>query len=470
MRKIAWAAVVWAGALLALWAQQTGISQLTVTKNAQKPRIAVPDFRGTDVGPNLMAAFNQTLWSDLDTSGQLTMVPKTMYFPSIPQQPADFRQPPPVPTMQRKRGQQMAVPQSGNGLWMSDWAGPPVSANFLAFGYTAMQSGVLVLYGNLFDLSRPDPNPASQPLSKRYIASTADENGARQMAHEFAADILKIFGAQSLFGTHIYYVHQSTSRGAKEVWVMDPDGKNQRQITHYNSTSIEPSVSPDGTKIAFTSYARGNPAIFVFSVDPVRDLRFYNQVASVNETPSFTPDGKQIVYSSSAGGCCRIFIANLDGSGFRPITSSRFIDVEPKVNPKTGQTVLFVSGRSGPQQIYMMTIDGAEIQRVTDGTGESSNPNWSPDGQAFAFAWTRGYAAGKFNIFIMQDTASRRYVQLTHDEGRNENPSWAPDGTHLAFMSNRTGGRMQIFSMLADGSQVTQLTHDGLNYSPAWGK
>jgi len=144
--------------------------------------------------------------------------------------------------------------------------------------------------------------------------------------------------------------------------------------------------------------------------------------------------------------------------------------VEPKVNPKTGATVLFVSGRSGPQQIYMMTIDGAEIQRVTDGTGEASNPCWSPDGQAFAFAWTRGYAAGKFNIFIMQDPASRRYVQLTHDEGRNENPSWAPDGTHLAFMSNRAGNRMQIYSMLADGSQVAQLTHDGLNYSPAWGK
>ena len=182
---------------------------------------------------------------------------------------------------------------------------------------------------------------------------------------------------------------------------MDPDGKNQRQITHFNSTSIEPSVSPDGSKIAFTSYVRGNPAIFVFSVDPVRDLRFYNQVASMNGQPSFTPDGKQIVYSSSAGGCCRIFIANLDGSGFRPLTSSRFIDTEPKVNPKTGTTVLFSSGRSGPEQIYMMTIDGADIQRVTEGTGEASNPCWNPDGASFAFAWTRGYAAGKFNVFVM---------------------------------------------------------------------
>ena len=188
----------------------------------------------------------------------------------------------------------------------------------------------------------------------------------------------------------------------------------------------------------------------------------------MNGQPSFTTDGKQIVYSSSAGGCCRIFIANLDGSGFRPLTSSRFIDTEPKVNPKTGTTVLFTSGRSGPEQVYMMTIDGADIQRVTEGTGEASNPSWNPDGASFAFAWTRGYAAGKFNIFIM-DPASRKYVQLTHDEGRNENPSWAPDGSHLAFMSNRSG-RSQIWTMLADGTQAQRLTNDGLNYSPAWGK
>ena len=118
---------------------------------------------------------------------------------------------------------------------------------------------------------------------------------------------------------------------------MDPDGKNQRQITRFNNISTYPTVSPDGSKIAFTSWVKGQPAIFVFSVDPVRDLRYYNQVASVNQTGSFTPDGKQIVYASSAGTgrCCRIFAANLDGTGFRPISSSSSIEVEPKVNPKT---------------------------------------------------------------------------------------------------------------------------------------
>jgi TolB protein len=255
---------------------------------------------------------------------------------------------------------------------------------------------------------------------------------------------------------------------------MDPDGQNQRQITHFNSITIEPAVSADGTKIAFTSFNKGNPGIFVFSVDSARDLRFYNQRASVNSTPTFTPDGTQILYSSSAGfdGCgCRIFIANLDGSGFRPLTSrgSRIIDTEPKVNPKTGAEVLFTSGRSGPAQIYRMNMDGGDMERVTDGTGEATNPSWHPNGQLMAYAWTRGYATGAFNVFIM-DLATRRYTQLTHNEGKNENPAWAPDGAHLAFGSTRGGRRSQIYTMLADGTQVHALTTQGENTRPVWGK
>jgi TolB protein len=68
------------------------------------------------------------------------------------------------------------------------------------------------------------------------------------------------------------------------------------------------------------------------------------------------------------------------------------------------------------------------------------------------------------------DVASRRVMtQLTHGQGRNENPSWAPGGKHIVFASTRTG-RSQIYSMLADGNQVTQLTTSGSNTRPAWGK
>jgi TolB protein len=139
------------------------------------------------------------------------------------------------------------------------------------------------------------------------------------------------------------------------------------------------------------------------------------------------------------------------------------------VNPKNPSSLLFVDG-SPNEQIYKMNSEGAGIERVTNGEGEASNPAWSPDGQHIAFAWTKGYQAGKFNIFVMPVGSTQPPVQLTHGEGneRNENPVWAPDGIHLVFCRTTRSGP-QIYTMLADGTQVKQLTMQGSNKYPVWG-
>ena len=126
------------------------------------------------------------------------------------------------------------------------------------------------------------------------------------------------------------------------------------------------------------------------------------------------------------------------------------------------------SGRSGPPQIYKMSIDGTDVERLTSGEGDAVNPSWHPDGQLIAFAWTRGFEPGNFNIFVM-DVVKRTYAQLTHGAGRNENPTWAPDGKHLVFCSNRDGSA-QIYTMLADGTQVKKLTGSGRNTMTVWSK
>jgi TolB protein len=457
MKRALWFTAVFVSLLAALAAQQPDIR--AEISGGTATTIAVPDLRGSGAAQPLMNAFNETLYNDLDGSGLFKIVPKTMYPLQVPQQPSDFReQPAPKPT---RPGQQ---PPNGGGAWLSDWSSPPVSANYLVFGYTAVQNNVLVLYGWLFNVGQTSLAQA-QVLGKRYFGSP-DEAGAKKTAHEFAADIIAQMGGTSLLGTKIYF--ESNRTGHKEIWVMDPDGSNQRQISRFNSLSIMPAVSPDGTKVAFTSYARGNPAIFILSTDTGRRLPFYNQVASMNATADFTPDGKQLLYSSTASGWAQIYIANIDGSNLRRISSTRALEVEPKVNPKTGTDLVFVSGRSGPQQIYRMNMDGADVQRLTNGEGEASNPAWHPNGQKIAFAWTRGFATGNFNIFLM-DVATRNFNQLTYGAGRNENPTWAPDGVHLAFMSTRSGSE-QIWTMLADGSQLKQLTTAGKNRTPIWAK
>ena len=436
----------------------------TIIGQAGPPRLAAADIPGAGAAQGFMNALNETLFSDLRSSGLFTMVPKGMFPLQVPRQPSDFRGITPPEPAPPRRGQPAPPPSSGGGLYLADWSSPPAQASFLAFGYSAVQNNVLVLYGWLFNVNQTSMTNA-QMLAKRYFGDV-DDKGARKIAHEFAADIIALFGGTSLVGSRIFFVSDRT--GSKEIWSMDPDGSNQKQITRYRSLSINPTVSLDGTKIAFTSYVKGNPAIFIYSVETGRPLPFYNQVASMNATPAFTPDGQHVLYASTAAGAdAQIFMANLDGSDFRRLSFRRAIEVEPKVNPKTGGDILFVSG-PGPQQIYKMDMHGANVEMVSPGGGEASNPSWHPDGQIVAFAWTRGYATGAFNIFIM-DVATKKYDQLTHGEGRNENPSWAPDGRHIVFASTRTG-RSQIWTMLADGTELRQLTSQGRNYSPVWGK
>jgi TolB protein len=213
----------------------------------------------------------------------------------------------------------------------------------------------------------------------------------------------------------------------------------------------------------------GNPQIMIHSVDTGRRLTFVNPVSSVVETPEFTPDGQRVLFSTALeNGPPQICIANVNGGNLRRISRNRFIEVSPKVNPKTGNDMLFISGRSGRQQLWRMNLDGSGAEMLTTGEGDVANPSWSPDGQFIAFAWTRGYEPGNFNIFIM-DIVKRQPIQLTKAIGRNENPWWAPDGVHLVF-SSKQGRATQLYTMLADGTHIQQITTQGNNLQPVWSK
>jgi TolB protein len=85
------------------------------------------------------------------------------------------------------------------------------------------------------------------------------------------------------------------------------------------------------------------------------------------------------------------------------------------------------------------------------------------------FSWNRKYgpgAPGGQDIYVM-DIASLRWIQLTHDAGNNDFPSWAPDGRHIVFQ-RQIDHRIEIWEMLADGTQQQQLTKSGNNSMPNW--
>ena len=207
--------------------------------------------------------------------------------------------------------------------------------------------------------------------SERSTPRSLDEAGAIDAGHRYAADILAQFGGKSLVGTRIVFVSDRT--GSKEIWVMNWDGTAQRQLTRYGSLSSFPSASPDGRIVAFTTYASGFPAIQMLSIDTGRKLPFYNQRASMNSFVTFTPDSKRVIFSSTAGGGpAQLYMANVDGSDFHRITASGGIEVEAKINPKTGADLVDVSGRGGMPQIYQMTSGRNGCPANQRGNGRSN--------------------------------------------------------------------------------------------------
>lgn len=248
---------------------------------------------------------------------------------------------------------------------------------------------------------------------------------------------------------------------------MDWDGANQQQVTHLGGIALSPRVSPDNSRIAFSELGRDSWQIRMYSQDLGKMVSFPH-FAGGNYSPAWSSDGTKIAFSSSMGnGSTEIFVADASGAGPRRLTTGK-TDVSPVFNPRTNAQLAFVSGRTGLPQIYTMDVDGSNVQRMTD-QGYAVSPAWSPNGLLLAFSWVRHYGPGipgGADLYLM-DIASRQIVQLTHDGGRNDFPSWSPDGRHIVFESTRSGVE-QIWSVLADGTHLQQLTRTGRNTQPNW--
>jgi TolB protein len=406
----------------------------------EKVRLAVADFKpATSDAANtaLLKTFNDTLWNDLDVSGVVELVSKSFYPLQVPGQPTDVN--------------------------FLAWSAPPPNAGMLAFGNLGVTDGKLTTQGWLFDVKNTQ---SPQILGKQY-SDTASEAAARVMAHKFADEIIFRLGGgiQGIAETQIYFVSDRT--GHKEIWAMDYDGSNQRQITHLGSIALSPRISPDGSRLAFSALTKNGWEIMMYSLELNRAVSF-PRFEGTNLSPAWSANGSKLAFSSSRAGAPEIVVSDASGGGLQRLTTGKGPDVSPVWNRQTNSEIAFVSGRTGLPQIYTMGADGTNQTRMTD-QGYAVSPNWSPSGHLLTFAWVRKYGPGDpgaLDIYLM-DIASKQWVQLTHDGGKNDFPSWSPDGRHIVFQSNRSG-TLQIWSMLADGSKVQQLTFTGHNSQPNW--
>ena len=427
-------------ALLSITAHAQDTVFTGTNTGADRIRIAVADFKPlAPAATPLKRTFDATLYADLANAGIFDIVSKSLAPLQSPGAPSEMN--------------------------VTQWAAPPSSAAMVAFGALSLQSNRLTINGWLFDAKNQQ---YPQVLAKQYNEE-ATEDSARQIAHRFADEIILRLGGglPGIAETKIYYV--SGHSGDKEIWAMDYDGANQHPITHLGTVSISPRVSPDNTRLAFSSLGREGFQIRMFSLVLGRLVNFPSFGGS-NLSPAWSGDGRQLAFASSRTGDHEIWVTDANGNSARRLTSFRGPDVSPVWNPRTGNQIAWISGRSALPQLYIMDSDGAGVQRLSD-SGYATSPSWSPNGQFIAFAWDRKYgpgAPGGQDIYVIE-VATKRWIQLTNGGGRCDFPSWSPDGRHIVYANNPDGriDHVRIMTMLADGTQKRALTGPG-NDMPNW--
>lgn len=194
-----------------------------------------------------------------------------------------------------------------------------------------------------------------------------------------------------------------------EIALMNPDGSGVTQIHVFGS---DPSLSPDGKRIAFCSIRESQYAqIYVMNADG-KEAKRLTSFESDAGGPVWSHDGKKIAFYA-------------------------FAQKDPRRNP----------------QIWVMDADGSNQKRITE---HGLDPAWSNNDSQIVFASNR--ADNVFQIYVMNADGSN-VKRLTKHKAEDSSPAWAPDGAAIVYSSESEGDRRGLFMMGADGSDPHGLAH-----------
>lgn len=255
--------------------------------------------------------------------------------------------------------------------------------------------------------------------------------------------------------------------GDSEIWVINPNGAGESQLTFNSAADLMPSWSPSGRKIAFTSDRDSGSEIYVMNAAGGNPTRITDTAADEYE-PSWSPDGKSIVCQRQVGGGDpEIVVMGRDGRGSKVLTRNDVADSAPAWSPR-GHKIAFVSGRNGTDHVYIMNPDGTKARRVTPGAISGAyDPNWSPN--------------GKWIIFTMRylsDPGSDYRVFKAHPDGSHlrpltagydsQYPVFSPDGRHFVHVDDFDTD-LELVVRQKDGSNPVQITfNNAIDSQPDW--
>jgi len=259
-----------------------------------------------------------------------------------------------------------------------------------------------------------------------------------------------------------------TSRGQlSELWIIDAESGQRKLLLA--SDGVQPNWSPHGFRIAYWGMAGESAQRDIWTIDPnapdpAKTITRVTNDLAVDWNPIWSPDGQYLYFGSDRGGAMNLWRVRMDEESGKPRG-----DAEPMMLPSRF-SAHYTLGKQGTRMLYasidqkdslrMVGFDpvaGATVgapRPVIGGTFLVFSSALSPDAR-FAAVTNRG---GQEDLFVVE-IATGEIRQLTNDVARDRGVFWSPDGKQIYFYSQRDEKRYEIWSINADGSNLTRVTH-----------
>jgi TolB protein len=319
-----------------------------------------------------------------------------------------------------------------------------------AFGVMKYRVSATDVELRLFEVSKG----ATAVLTKTYPRNL----GTRALVHRWCNEVVKYYtGELGFFGSKIAFTVK-VKGGKDQIYGMDFDGANAFRVSNNSSTNMLPAFSPSGGQIAYTSFMRNNPDLYVGPAGGGRPTKISGH-NGMNTGAAWSPDGSKLAVTLSKGGSPDIYIISAkDGSIIKQLTNDKSIDTSPAWSPD-GSQIAFVSDRNGGPQIFVVASGGGGAKQVSFNGSYNTTPTWSPRAGKQILAYTTR-DGGRYDIVTL-DLATKKMTRITQNEGNNEEPAFSPNGRAIAFAragqgvfianSDGTGKAMKVWSGSATG-------------------
>lgn len=205
-------------------------------------------------------------------------------------------------------------------------------------------------------------------------------------------------------------VYSSQASGNWDIWIMDADGQNQKQLTRDSDQNLHPSVSPDGQTIVFESYRGGGSHVWRMNIDGSDQRRLTN--GSAEFTPQFTADGRFVVYQALGGGKWNLWRVSVDGGEPQPVAEN--VLTAPSLSPD-GKYFAYPYWDEQAQTTRTAVVSFADGGRFKTFDALPLTLEWSPDSRSLCYIDTRGGVSNLWSQPLAGGEA-RRLTDFRSDE------------------------------------------------------